>query len=228
MDAAAEAAALRAFESANDRAATPAERKLLRDLAARLDAVAEATRAERLGEEIPSSGWGWIEAAVWEAVEAGSAYVAPRRVREIALRWEREGYPAGPDLLPPEPPRGAPRRARRGSMPEAPRPLPPTFVIEEVGLSNRQVWAAALAELAQSGEVSQADLETWLRPAGIIGRAGETLVIGAPNAVARDRIASRLLPALRAALAVTVGVPLAVAVEIEGETASGPEGARAS
>ena len=67
MDAAAEAAALRAFESANDRAATPAERKLLRDLAARLDAVAETTRAERPGEEIPSSGWGWIEAAVWIA-----------------------------------------------------------------------------------------------------------------------------------------------------------------
>jgi hypothetical protein len=229
MDAAAEAAALRAFESANDRAATPAERKLLRDLAARLDAVAEATRVERPGEEIPSSGWGWIEAAVWEAVEAGSAYVAPRRVREIALRWEREGYPVAPDLLPPEPPRGAPpRRTGRAATPEMPRPLPPTFVIEEVGLSNRQVWAAALAELARSGEMSQAELETWLRPAGIIGRAGETLIIGAPNAVARDRIASRLLPALSAALAVTVGEPLAVAVEIEGETGSGPEGARAS
>ena len=34
------AAALRAFESANDRAATPAERKLLRDLAARFEPVA--------------------------------------------------------------------------------------------------------------------------------------------------------------------------------------------
>ena len=62
-------------------------------------------------------------AAVWEAVEAGSAYVAPRRVREIALRWEREGYPVAPDLLPPEPPRGAPpRRTGRGATPEMPRP----------------------------------------------------------------------------------------------------------
>ena len=91
MDAAAQMAALRAFEQANDRAATPAERKLLRDLAERFTPVAE--NAAGADSDVPGSGWGWLEAAVWEAVEAGSAFVAPRRLREILQRWERDGFP---------------------------------------------------------------------------------------------------------------------------------------
>jgi hypothetical protein len=221
-DAAGEAAALRAFESANDRAATPAERKLLRDLAARFEPVALTATQERPGEVVPGSGWGWLEAAVWEAVEAGSAFVAPRRLREIMLRWERQGFPVSPDpTRPQDPPRGTPR-------PMAPRMLPPVFTIEEVGLSNRQVWAATLDEIAARGAIGRADLETWLRPAGLIGREGETLIVGAPNAVARDRIVTRLLPALRLALAATIGVTLAVEVVVEGETARRQDGKTAS
>ena len=210
-----EAAALRAFESANDRAATPAERKLLRDLAARFEPVAAAAHQER--DDVPGSGWGWLEAAVWDAVEAGSAFVAPRRVREILLRWERDGFPQPRDPGPPrpEPPRDVPiRRAPRDDVTPPPA-LAPLFTIEEVGLSNRQVWAATLAELARRGDVSRADVETWLRPAGLIGRDGETLLVGAPNAVARDRIATRLLPALREALAATIGVTVGVEVVVE-------------
>jgi hypothetical protein len=233
-DAAGEVAALRAFESANDRAATPAERKLLRDLAALLEPMAAATRQERPGEELPGSGWGWLEAAVWEAVEAGSAFVAPRRLREILLRWEREGFPAATDDAPrPDPPSGGPSTRPRRGAPAAPGlpplPLPPLFTIEEVGLSNRQVWAAALAEIERRGEVGRADLETWLRPAGLSGRDGATLLVGAPNAVARDRIAARLLPVLAAALAATIGVDLPVAVVIDdevGEPASRQVGER--
>ena len=93
--------------------------------------------------------------------------------------------------------------------------LPAIFTIDEVGLSNRQVWAAILAEITRRGDVSRADLETWLRPAGLIGRDGETLLVGAPNAVARDRIATRLLPALRDAIAATIGVPVRVEVVVE-------------
>src|SRR4051812_45439985 len=69
-----------------------------------------------------------------------------------------------------------------------------TFVIDEIGLSNRQVWAACLGELARRGEVGRTELESWLRPAALIGREGPTLIIGAPNGVTRDRIATRLLP----------------------------------
>ena len=90
----------------------------------------------------------------------------------------------------------------------------PSFVIDEVGLSNRQVWAATLGELARRNDVSRGDLEAWLRPAALIGRDGETLLIGAPNAVSRDRIASRLLPAVRDAIGTTIGMPVGVAVVV--------------
>jgi hypothetical protein len=210
-----ETAALRAFESANDRASTPAERKLLRDLAARFEPVAATAYQER--DDVPGSGWGWLEAAVWDAVEAGSAFVAPRRVREILLRWERDGFPQPRDPGPsrPESPRDGPIRPAGQDNVNPPRALAPLFPIEEVGLSNRQVWAAALGELARRGDVSRADVETWLRPAALIGRDGETLLLGAPNAVARDRIATRLMPALRQAIAATIGVTVGIEVVVE-------------
>jgi hypothetical protein len=210
-----EAAALRAFESANDRAATPAERKLLRDLAARFEPVAAAAHHER--DAVPNSGWGWLEAAVWDAVEAGSAFVAPRRVREILLRWERDGFPQPRDPGPsrPEPAPRVPTRSTPQDEITPSRAPAPLFTIVEVGLSNRQVWAATLGELARRGAVSRAELETWLRPAGLIGRDGATLLVGAPNAVARDRIASRLLSVLREALAATIGVTVGIEVVVE-------------
>jgi chromosomal replication initiation ATPase DnaA len=93
--------------------------------------------------------------------------------------------------------------------------LAPLLTIEEVGLSNRQVWAATLAELARRGDVSRADVETWLRPAALIGRDGEMLLLGTPNAVARDRIATRLMPALRQALAAAIGVTVGIEVVVE-------------
>ena len=88
----------------------------------------------------------------------------------------------------------------------------PLFAITEIGLSNRQVWAAALEELALRADVSRAEIETWLRPAALSGQEGDTLLISAPNRVAADRISRRLLPSLRQALATTVGVPLDVRV----------------
>jgi hypothetical protein len=96
---------------------------------------------------------------------------------------------------------------------------PPTsFVIVEVGLSNRQVWASALEELSRQGDVSRGDIETWLRPAMLIGRDGKGLIVGAPNAVARDRIAMRLLPALREAIAATIGRSVQIGVVVDVET----------
>jgi len=97
-----------------------------------------------------------------------------------------------------------------------------TFTIDEVGLSNRQVWAATLGELARRGDVGRAELDTWLRPAALIGREGATLILGAPNAVSRDRIATRLLPAVREALGATIGARVSVAVVVEqGERCAG-------
>jgi hypothetical protein len=90
----------------------------------------------------------------------------------------------------------------------------PSFVIPEIGLTNRQVWAATLGELARRGVVDPTELASWLRPAALVGRDGPTLLLGAPNAVSRDRIARRLLPAVREALGATIGAPVAVAVVV--------------
>jgi DNA-binding transcriptional ArsR family regulator len=89
-----------------------------------------------------------------------------------------------------------------------------SFLIEEIGLTNWQVWAATLGEIARRGDVTRSDVETWLRPAALVGREGETLLLGAPNAVSRDRIATRLLPAVRDALGATIGAPVGVAVVV--------------
>ena len=88
------------------------------------------------------------------------------------------------------------------------------FVIQEIGLTNRQVWAATLGELARRGEIGRTELESWLRPAALIGREGTTLVIGAPNTVSRERIATRLVPAVRQALSATIGSPVEVLVVV--------------
>lgn len=71
-------AALLAFAEANDRVATTAETRLLSGIA---------------GEVNGDQGWAIVAAAIYEAVDSGSAFVAPKRVREIVRRWQREGFP---------------------------------------------------------------------------------------------------------------------------------------
>ena len=77
--------ALSLYEAANDRAATRLERILLSELE-----VDAAPAAEAAG----SSGAEWVAEALREAVGSGSAFVAPKRIREIINRWATAG--AGP------------------------------------------------------------------------------------------------------------------------------------
>jgi len=73
-----------AFEEANSRATSPAERRQLRQLAERVATL-----------DFPASidPWKLIGAAIEDAVGAGSAFVAPKRIREILIRWSRDGVP---------------------------------------------------------------------------------------------------------------------------------------
>ena len=68
-DAPGEVRAIQAFEDANGRPSTPAERHLLRGLAAQ----AEPDAIEQGNAQV--SGWSWVTAATYEAVEAGSSFV---------------------------------------------------------------------------------------------------------------------------------------------------------
>jgi hypothetical protein len=71
-------AVLTAFESANDRAATTLERELLGEL--------ERDFADA-AQRVDYSPAVWVAEAIREAVNSGSRFVAPKRVREILSRW---------------------------------------------------------------------------------------------------------------------------------------------
>ena len=76
------------YEAANGRAATPLERELLAELVESFSPAALA-----IGE----SGERWVIAAIREAVSSGSAFVAPKRIREILNRWSaRRSSPIRP------------------------------------------------------------------------------------------------------------------------------------
>ena len=91
-----------------------------------------------------------------------------------------------------------------------------TFTIEELGLSNRQVWAATLGELARRGDVGRTELE--LAAAGRVDRSrwGDA----DPGRAERGEPGPHrdaLLPAVREALAATIGARVSVRVVVEGE-----------
>jgi len=109
---------LRRFADANGRDATSAERKILKELAERFD-----LSARECGRPELASGWAWVSAAIYEAVDSGSAYVAPKRVREILLRWERDGLPS--DESKAEAP--APPARRKSTRPRARKAAPEPF-----------------------------------------------------------------------------------------------------
>jgi hypothetical protein len=219
-DAPAALLAIRSFEEANARSSTPAERRLLRGVAARFDAAAVAA------DPSDGSGWAWVAMAIDEAVEAGSAYVAPRRVREILSRWERDGLPAADMRQPPDATRRGVARARPSAgvsratvaEPESnPRPVP-VFTVAECGLPNTQVWAAVLDELARDEAVGGANVEAWLRPTVLLGRAADGgLTVGAASEFARRRIASRLVGPLRSAAAAVLGIDMPIDLVVTGD-----------
>ncbi len=227
-----EAHATRLFEEANDRISTPAERRLLRQLAAQFDPL-----AARSGHR----GWTWLACSIDDAVAAGSTFVAPRRMREILTRWSREGMPeeyagrvpnsATPSQSAPQPvtrqaktshnpsPRdtadssgGAGRAARGDASPEGPF-VAPAFTVEACGMSNRQIWSAVLSDLQSSGLIGRAEVETWLRDAAVIGVSDEGgLVLGVPHELAWRRTSGRYLASIRQSVQRVTGLSLAIEV----------------
>ncbi|HEX7103843.1 MAG TPA: DnaA N-terminal domain-containing protein, partial [Nitrolancea sp.] len=100
------------------------------------------------------------------------------------------------------------------SRPERPLPLP-NFMLAG-GLTNQQIWSSALEVLA--GRVSAATWQTWLRPAALIGTDEDgTLVLGAPNAFARQRLSGHLLDEVARALAGLLERPVTLRVVVTQE-----------
>ena len=88
----------------------------------------------------------------------------------------------------------------------------PVFMIEDCGLTNRQVWTAVMGDLHQSGAISQADVSTWLRDAAILDCASGEVVIGVPHELARRRAAGRYAGSIRQSLERVTGLRVDVSI----------------
>lgn len=76
---------LRLFDEANEKPMSAATRRVLTKI---------ATDFTDLAQSVSLTGWALTGVAIEEAVSSGSAFVAPKRVREILNRWRRDGIPA--------------------------------------------------------------------------------------------------------------------------------------
>jgi hypothetical protein len=188
------AAALTAFVEANGRTPTAAEERLLGGI------------ADEAGSE---HGWAIVTAAIYEAVDSGSAYVAPKRIREIVRRWLRDGLPEdiagapGPEI-------GIPAAVEHDS-PATDDDLDGLtenrpFWVAEAGIGSVQLWAAVVDLVAQRGDARPAEIHDYLKPAVLLERIGPAaLRLGVPHDLARQRIERRWRTALEDAFAQLLG-----------------------
>lgn len=139
------------FEAANDRRSSPLERILLAELERDADPAARAAG---------SSGAEWVAEALREAVASGSTFVAPKRVREIIIRWSRES--AGPEGLATDSSRRSViRRSPEQAGAESPAEATALDALEDVsgrrsgsvrlpgGADGRVIWDQTLNDLSR-------------------------------------------------------------------------------
>jgi hypothetical protein len=152
-------------------------------------------------------GWGFVAAAIYEAVDSGSAFVAPKRVREIVRRWLRDGLPA--DLareLTVNASQGSDRLIEAGSTISDSNENAHPFWVAEAGIGSVQLWAAVVDLVARDGAVRPAEIHDYLKPAVLLERTGESsLRLGVPHELARQRIEHRWRGNLEDALARLIG-----------------------
>lgn len=227
-DAAGEAVAIRAFEDANGRRSTPAERQLLRGLAERFD---PAARDQALPDHL--TGWSWLTAAIYEAVEAGSSFVAPRRLREILSRWEREGAPGGGGRGTGDGERAKGDAAQNSDVrpgvspvPRPPSPVPSTApdIPLPHGFGSRRTWDFTVSLL--SGVIDRERLADLVAGTAIVGYRDGEVTLKVPDAARAERIAGeyRELIARKLSEAMRRPVRLAVLTSEEGSRGGHPKG----
>lgn len=118
-------------------------------------------------------GWAIVAGAIYEAVDSGSDYVAPKRIREIIRRWQEEGFP--PSVL-----EAGDSGGRGRGVITAPAAGSP--VQERAG-------AVTTAVTSTEGIAAGAGTEGSVAPAGAEGASGETGAKGvAPAPSAGERL----------------------------------------
>lgn len=218
-------AVLRAYAAANDRAPTTLECE-------RLAALAECFEPAARRASPPTTGAAWVAAAIVEAVDSGSAFVAPRRIATICERWQRQlersdargsrggaKHPRGggapprfsrAEPLPAREPDPAPALADEAALApvdpfDAPLVLaPPAFVVGAPRpIANWQLWRLVTDELSRQPEGPR--WRPWLEQAAIVGEEDGALLVGTPSGFARDLFARQLAAPLAEALFTVLG-----------------------
>ena len=143
---------------------------MLAKLAADFERV--ALRASQPGME---TSWAWLTAAIYEAVDAGSAFVAPRRLREIMSRWEREGLP------------GQERRERAGSTEQPVVRLGngPDISLPH-GFGSRRTWEFTISLL--SAAIERDRLVEFFEGTSISGYRDGEVTLSVPDQMQAERI----------------------------------------
>lgn len=157
-----EDATVRLFDEANSRPTTAAARRHLKRIAEDFADLAQVSGI---------SGWVLVGNAIDEAVASGSAFVAPKRVREIVTRWSRDGVPelygGG---------RGGDGSSSRSSIPVTGEGVASHRSGRDVGFPGGGdpdgIWDATCREL--SGSLSRQAVEALREEVTIVGyEAGE-------------------------------------------------------
>ena len=196
-----------AFGAANAVIPTPAQ-------VARLQALCEQFDGPARQGQSPQSGAEWVLAAIREAVESGSHFVAPRRIARICERWAAAGGtslvtppaivepPAPPirDRAPPAPVATAPVAESEPVYPfeeteparsDGELPSAPAFIVfPELGLQSRPFWQTVCDEVGRRlGTSSDVAL---LAGSLLLAREGEVLTIGVSGRAVAERAELRL------------------------------------
>ncbi len=191
-----EQAAFRAFEEANGRAISRAEERLLREIAERAKPVTT------MDGDDGSEGWSWVTAAIYEAVEAGSTFVAPRRVREIVGRWSREGGPGRAG--------GADRASQAQTQVVAPEiGSAPDFRLPN-GRGSRRIWNAVVERIS-AGLDGTVAVDLFNGTALLRYTAG-TATIGVISARQADQLSGGYRALVERSLEEALGEPVTIAV----------------
>ncbi len=222
VDVVSEEIAIRAFEDANARRSTPAERHVLRSLAERFDPAAR--RQAHPGRE---TGWAWVTAAIYEAVEAGSAFVAPRRLREILTRWERDGIAGSQGTG-----RGDAAEAGERQRPSLGAASSTAARAEIVlgdgpdlplphGFGSRRTWEFTVGLLAAS--LGRERLAALVAGTAITGYRDGEITLSVPTAEQAERIAGEYRELIARKLGEAMRRPVRLAVQTAARPAASPD-----
>lgn len=200
-----------ALTMANGRPPSDMEISLLVQVARECDPAAQS---QGYG---PGTGLGWVLTAIWEAVNSGSQFVAPKRVAAICDRWVVEGFgsdnranPAAPPTYAPPPDWPVPDASAESSVDipsvarSDPGPIPTIPALPDISYASappatmpgttatdaegRRLWEQVIRRL--DGVLHPDALERWFTSARVTAIDHDRVTVTVPGADIALKLAS--------------------------------------